>query len=149
MHEEDESIMESEGPMEIDDELGMAGSRGSSSMPSTSVSDMKDGVGNLGICINLSSLSRVPGLYNRPAITTDCIQTYLPSTLSSIISNTCICSVSTTGMSNSSSTMVLAAADNTTATTSTTTTPATITTTAAATTTVPLIYNFTFTRVYT
>ena len=61
--------MESEGPMEIDDDLRMVSSCGSSSMLSISVSDMEDGVNNLGICINLSSLSRVPGLYNRPAIT--------------------------------------------------------------------------------
>ena len=79
--EEDESITES------------------SSMPPTSVSDMEDGVSNLGICINLSSLSQVSGLCNGPAITTYCSQAYLPSTLSSIISNTCISSVSTTGMS--------------------------------------------------
>lgn len=38
-------------------DLRMAESCGRSSMPSTSVSDMEDGVSNLGICINLSGLS--------------------------------------------------------------------------------------------
>ena len=126
--------------MEVDDGLAMAQSDGSASVTSTSVSDKEDSVNNLNVCINLSS--EFPRFHSSLAITN--VHSVLDNTLSSDISNSCISSLSVTGISsccrvsNTNACMLSPTIANISATTTVaaTTVATTVATTATTTTTV-------------